>query len=79
MIFSVRASDKRIHCDEEFSDSEDEMSGPNEAGGRRDRTSHKPKHKRPKTDDEKKAEGAKCKLSSFYHLEDNKKLKKQSQ
>lgn len=56
---SIRASDKRIHCDEEFSDSEDEMSGPNEAGGRRDRTSHKPKHKRPKTDDEKKAEGAK--------------------
>ncbi|KAH3733633.1 hypothetical protein DPMN_040065 [Dreissena polymorpha] len=58
-LFSVRASDKRIHCDEEFSDSEDEMSGPNESGGRRDRMSHKPKPKRPKTDEERKAEQAK--------------------
>ncbi|WAR24129.1 HDAC1-like protein [Mya arenaria] len=58
----VRASDKRIHCDEEFSDSEDEMSGPNEGGGRRDRTSHKPKSKRPKTEEEKKAEAAKAEL-----------------
>ncbi|XP_052241670.1 probable histone deacetylase 1-B [Dreissena polymorpha] len=56
---SIRASDKRIHCDEEFSDSEDEMSGPNESGGRRDRMSHKPKPKRPKTDEERKAEQAK--------------------
>ena len=52
-IFIVRASDKRIHCDEEYSDSEDEM-GPNESGGRRDRSSNKPKAKRPKTEDEKK-------------------------
>ncbi|XP_052774974.1 probable histone deacetylase 1-B [Mya arenaria] len=59
---SIRASDKRIHCDEEFSDSEDEMSGPNEGGGRRDRTSHKPKSKRPKTEEEKKAEAAKAEL-----------------
>ena len=51
---SVRASDKRIHCDEEFSDSEDET-GPNEGGGRRDRLSHKPKSKRPRTEEEKKA------------------------
>ncbi|KAL4235849.1 Histone deacetylase 2 [Mactra antiquata] len=57
---SIRASDKRIHCEEEFSDSEDEMSGPNEAGGRRDRHSHKPKPKRPKTDEEKKADSAKA-------------------
>ena len=54
---SVRASDKRIHCDEEYSDSEDEMGGPNESGGRRDRVSFKQKPKRLRTDEEKKAEG----------------------
>ena len=42
------------------------MSGLNEAGGRRDRASHKPKPKRPKTEDEKKADGAKCKLRIVY-------------
>lgn len=57
--FSVRASDKRIHCDEDLSDSEDEMSGPNEGGGRRDRSSNKPKPKRPKTEEDKKADGVK--------------------
>jgi len=35
------------------------MSGPHESGNRKDRLSHKPKSKRPKTDEEKKAEGAK--------------------
>nr|APU94144.1 histone deacetylase 1 [Sinonovacula constricta] len=57
---SIRASDKRIHCDEEFSDSEDEMSGQNEGGGRTDRQSHKPKAKRIRTvDEEKKSTDAK--------------------
>ncbi|XP_013405014.1 probable histone deacetylase 1-B isoform X2 [Lingula anatina] len=47
---SIRASDKRITCEEEFSDSEDEGEG-----GRRDRVSHK--RKRPKMDEgEKKDE-----------------------
>ena len=36
LFFSVRASDKRISCDEEFSDSEDEGEG-----GRRNRESFK--------------------------------------
>nr|ALG64480.1 histone deacetylase 1 [Meretrix meretrix] len=57
---SIRASDKRIHCDEDLSDSEDEMSGPNEGGGRRDRSSNKPKPKRPKTEEDKKADGVKA-------------------
>ncbi|OWF45041.1 probable histone deacetylase 1-B [Mizuhopecten yessoensis] len=46
---SIRANDKRIACDEEFSDSEDEGEG-----GKRDRQNYKPKMKRPRTDDEKK-------------------------
>uniref|UniRef100_S4RXT2 Histone deacetylase 1 n=1 Tax=Petromyzon marinus TaxID=7757 RepID=S4RXT2_PETMA len=46
----VRASDKRIACDEEFSDSEDEGEG-----GRRNATNYK-KIKRPKVEEEKKAE-----------------------
>ncbi|XP_033730831.1 probable histone deacetylase 1-B [Pecten maximus] len=45
---SIRANDKRIACDEEFSDSEDE------GEGKRDRQNYKPKIKRPRTDDEKK-------------------------
>ncbi|GBM58059.1 Histone deacetylase 2 [Araneus ventricosus] len=41
---SIRASEKRIACDEEFSDSEDE------GDGRRDVRSHRPK-KKHKNDD----------------------------
>uniref|UniRef100_T1J0A1 Histone deacetylase n=1 Tax=Strigamia maritima TaxID=126957 RepID=T1J0A1_STRMM len=44
---SIRASDKRIACDEEFSDSEDE-------GDRRNVQSHRGQRKRPRTDEEKK-------------------------
>lgn len=40
---SIRASEKRVTNEAEFSDSEDEGEG-----GRRDRSSHKPKTKRPK-------------------------------
>ena len=54
--FIVRASDKRIHCDEEFSDSEDEY-GPSEGGGRRERVSFKQKPKRARTEEDKKTEG----------------------
>ncbi|KAI8501428.1 Histone deacetylase 2 [Branchiostoma belcheri] len=55
---SIRAQDKRITCDEEFSDSEDEGEG-----GRRDHHSHK-KRKRlqreeDKKEEEKKTEGGK--------------------
>ena len=53
---SVRASDKRIHCDEEFSDSEDEFPS-GETGGRRDRVSFKQKPKRIRTEGEKKEGG----------------------
>lgn len=46
---SIRASDKRIACDEDFSDSEDEGEG-----GRKDKHNYKPKPKRPRTDDNDK-------------------------
>lgn len=46
---SIRASDKRITCEEEFSDSEDEGEG-----GRRDRANYKPKVKKPRMEEEKK-------------------------
>ena len=46
---SVRQADKRIACEEEFSDSEDED------GGRKDRRDHK--KKRQKTDAADKKEG----------------------
>lgn len=49
--FSIRASDKRIACEEEFSDSEDEGEG-----GRRDRSSAKPKLRKPKEDDRKEVD-----------------------
>ena len=49
LILAVCASDKRITCEEEFSDSEDEGEG-----GRRDRTSYRPKLKKPRTEDDKK-------------------------
>jgi histone deacetylase 1/2 len=56
-FFLVRASDKRIACDEDFSDSEDEGEG-----GRKDKHSYKPKPKRPRTDDDKNnsSEKGKC-------------------
>ncbi|CAB1320385.1 unnamed protein product [Coregonus sp. 'balchen'] len=46
---SIRAHDKRIACEEEFSDSEDEGQG---GGGRRNAANHK-KTKRVKTEEEK--------------------------
>ncbi|KAI3363867.1 hypothetical protein L3Q82_001218 [Scortum barcoo] len=45
----VRATDKRIACDEEFSDSEDEGEG-----GRRNVANHKKGAKRPRVDEDKK-------------------------
>ncbi|XP_061521516.1 probable histone deacetylase 1-B isoform X3 [Phycodurus eques] len=47
---SIRAHDKRIACDEEFSDSEDEAEG--QGGGRRNVTNHK-KAKRVKKEEER--------------------------
>jgi len=49
-VCKVRASDKRITCDEEFSDSEDEGDG-----GRRHQESFK--HKRIRLDADKTADG----------------------
>ncbi|XP_076872805.1 histone deacetylase 2 [Brachyhypopomus gauderio] len=46
---SIRASDKRIACDEEFSDSEDEGEG-----GRRNIANHKKGAKRARVEDDKK-------------------------
>ncbi|KAK6490121.1 histone deacetylase 2-like [Huso huso] len=46
---SIRASDKRIACDEEFSDSEDEGEG-----GRRNVANHKKSAKRARVDEDKK-------------------------
>lgn len=51
---AVRAHDKRIACDEEFSDSEDEAEG--QGGGRRNAASFK-KAKRTKTEEDKEKEG----------------------
>ena len=48
-VHEVRASDKRIACEEEFSDSEDEG-----CGGRRDFYTVKPKSKKPRLEDAKK-------------------------
>ncbi|CAG5964899.1 unnamed protein product [Menidia menidia] len=48
---SIRATDKRISCEEEFSDSEDEGEG-----GRRNSASHKKGAKRPKVEEEQKEE-----------------------
>lgn len=49
---SIRASEKRISNDAEFSDSEDEGEG-----GRRDQATHKPKSKRPKVSPEANGAG----------------------
>lgn len=48
-IIAVRATDKRIACDEEFSDSEDEGEG-----GRKNAANHKKGAKRPRVDEDKK-------------------------
>lgn len=58
--FSVRAHDKRIACEEEFSDSEDEAEG--QGGGRRNAANHK-KAKRVKKEDEKGGEEKKGEAS----------------
>ncbi|PWA15262.1 hypothetical protein CCH79_00008564, partial [Gambusia affinis] len=50
---SIRAHDKRIACEEEFSDSEDEAEG--QGGGRRNAANHK-KAKRVKKEEEKEGE-----------------------
>lgn len=47
-MIAVRATDKRIACDEEFSDSEDEGEG-----GRRNTANHKKGAKRPRVDEDK--------------------------
>lgn len=49
LLFPVRATDKRIACDEELSDSEDEGEG-----GRKNVASHKKGVKRARVDDDKK-------------------------
>lgn len=49
VVIAVRATDKRIACDEEFSDSEDEGEG-----GRRNTANHKKGVKRPRVDEDKK-------------------------
>lgn len=53
VVLSVRAHDKRIACEEEFSESEDEAEG--QGGGRRNAANHK-KSKRVKKEDEKEGE-----------------------
>lgn len=58
---SVRAHDKRIACEEEFSDSEDEAEG--QGGGRRNAANHK-KVKRVKKEEEKEGEEKKGKTYS---------------
>ena len=53
LFFSVRASDKRISCDEEFSDSEDEGEG-----GRRNRESFKHRKRLKVSENGEKKDGA---------------------
>lgn len=63
---TVRAHDKRIACDEEFSDSEDEGQG-----GRRNAANYK-KPKRVKTEEEKDGEekkGEPTGTAHFFHIE----------
>lgn len=50
---SIRASDKRIACDEEFSDSEDEGEGPSTGGNRRHRENHRKRMRLDTTDNDK--------------------------
>ena len=61
---SVRASDKRIACDEEFSDSEDEGEG-----GRRNVTDHKKGAKKARIEEDKKETEDK-KAGQIYFLID---------
>lgn len=62
---SVRAHDKRIACEEEFSDSEDEAEG--QGGGRRNAANHK-KAKRVKKEEDKEGEEKKGMTCSQVHL-----------
>ena len=63
---SIRASDKRIACEEEFSDSEDENeSGPGTGGNRRHRENHRKRLRVDNTDGEKKEEKAAEKEGRF--------------
>ncbi len=62
-VFLVRASDKRIACDEDLSDSEDE-----DGLGRRDRQNYKPRAKRARNEDEKKENAEKGKDSELLGL-----------
>lgn len=64
MYASVRASDKRIACEEEFSDSEDEGEG-----GRKDRQTYKHKTKRPRTEEGEKKEADKGKIQVYGQTE----------
>lgn len=59
-LISVRATDKRIACDEEFSDSEDEGEG-----GRKNVANHKKSVKRPRVDEDKK-DGEEKKTGELY-------------
>lgn len=59
-MIAVRATDKRIVCDEEFSDSEDEGEG-----GRRNVANHKKGAKRPRMEEDKK-EGEEKKAGGFF-------------
>lgn len=66
---AVRAHDKRIACDEEFSDSEDEAEG--QGGGRRNAASFK-KAKRTKTEEDKEKEGEEKKAGDEKKADDKK-------
>ncbi|CAJ1077317.1 histone deacetylase 2 [Xyrichtys novacula] len=64
---SIRATDKRIACDEEFSDSEDEGEG-----GRRNMANHKKGAKRSRVDEEKKeGEEKKIEIKEEEKTKDN--------
>uniref|UniRef100_A0A8K9US05 Histone deacetylase 1 n=1 Tax=Oncorhynchus mykiss TaxID=8022 RepID=A0A8K9US05_ONCMY len=63
---SIRSHDKRIACEEEFSDSEDEGQG---GGGRRNAANHK-KTKRVKTEEEKEETEEKKGKVNLTHLRD---------
>ena len=61
-VLAVRATDKRIACDEEFSDSEDEGEG-----GRKNVANHKKGAKRPRVDEDKK-EGEEKKTGGYSQV-----------
>ncbi|XP_023850467.1 probable histone deacetylase 1-B [Salvelinus sp. IW2-2015] len=71
---SIRAHDKRIACDEEFSDSEDEAEG--QGGGRRNAASFK-KAKRTKTEEDKEKEGEEKKAGDEKKADDKKEVKEE--